>query len=263
MSWVKYQSRTRENTRDGMVVTVAYQGTRDEMEALAADHTIGSLDPESGCVLRSSVISQADGSVWQCEFRYDSPDSSGSLGGTAPPDTAVGKKSAQLRGCMLALPLSTHPRYRTEWDHYLWGVADSANASLAIPSMAHSATTDRHFVQDAKTYAWTKDAQPPAEEPEAGLWVRINEPTKPGVDMYEIATYTVTESARFGSAAAAGKMAANKLNSIGAPDQTFGISGGNWKCDDVSVQWSGTYWIATLTWTRSGDGQGWDPDLYD
>ena len=86
--------------------------------------------------------------------------------------------------------------------------------------------------------------------------------TKAGIDSFDTAVYTVTESARFRTASAAGAMVAAKLNKIGAPSQTFGNSNGNWKCDDAEVSWSGKYWIAKLTWIRSADDSGWDSELY-
>ena len=113
----------------------------------------------------------------------------------------------------------------------------------------------------SKSYRWIKT---PGECPqdEEGSWHIIRSPKYPGVDSYDVATYSITESARFAHSNSAGKMVANNLNRIGAPDVTFGIKGGNWKCDDASVTWSGKYWIATLTWTRSGDSRGWNRELY-
>ena len=57
-------------------------------------------------------------------------------------------------------------------------------------------------------------------------------------------------------------MVAGKLNQIGRPEEDFGMtpSGYNWKCDNATVSWNGKYWLATLTWTRSGNNKGWDPD---
>ena len=60
-----------------------------------------------------------------------------------------------------------------------------------------------------------------------------------------------------------GKMAAGSLNRLGTPSNTFGIAGGNWKCDDAEVRWDGKCWVARLTWTHSGGRQSWDGDLYD
>ena len=79
---------------------------------------------------------------------------------------------------------------------------------------------------------------------------------------FDTAVYTVTETARFRTASAAGAMVAQKLNRIGTPSQTFGNSNGNWKCEDAEVSWNGKYWLAKLAWTRSGSDDGWDEDLY-
>ena len=87
-------------------------------------------------------------------------------------------------------------------------------------------------------------------------------PQKPGVQSWDIAAYTVTETAKFRTARAAGKMVAGVLNKIGAPEETFGLTGGNWKCDDAGVSYSSGDWLATLTWTKSGDEKGWDAEMY-
>ena len=60
----------------------------------------------------------------------------------------------------------------------------------------------------------------------------------------------------------AGRMIAGKLNQIGTPVTTFGITGGNWKCCDAGVTWNGRCWVATLVWSRSRYETGWDTDLY-
>ena len=90
----------------------------------------------------------------------------------------------------------------------------------------------------------------------------MKEPKKPGRNTYDLATYSVTETAKFTSPEAAGRMVANKLNRIGKPDEDFGITGGDWKCDDATVSYHDRAWFATLTWTRSGDADGWDKEIY-
>ena len=110
---------------------------------------------------------------------------------------------------------------------------------------------------DRENYAWGRF---PSDAPEG--FKMLAGPTKSGIDSFDIAVYTVTETARFRTAAAAGAMVAAKLNKIGTPAQTFGNTSGNWKCDDAEVSWNGKYWLAKLTWTRSGDDDGWDAELY-
>ena len=109
------------------------------------------------------------------------------------------------------------------------------------------------------TYRWVKNL---SEMPEG--WEAVMAPSKPGAESYDVAVYTVTETARFRTASAAGAMVAGKVNKIGTPTETFvsDTGGWNWKCDGAEVSWSGKYWLARLTWTRSGDENGWDEDLY-
>ncbi|MPN24446.1 hypothetical protein SDC9_171845 [bioreactor metagenome] len=90
----------------------------------------------------------------------------------------------------------------------------------------------------------------------------IKEPTKPGVEGYDLATYQVTESVKQPNATRCGSYVAGRLNKIIRPNETFGLAEGNWKCDSASIQWDGKYWKATLTYTKSGDSAGWDKDLY-
>ena len=61
-------------------------------------------------------------------------------------------------------------------------------------------------------------------------------------------------------------MLSRKMGRIAEPiNGDFGIVkkfGGNWLCDGGSIQWDGKYWVATLTYTHSGDSKGWDRSLY-
>lgn len=131
----------------------------------------------------------------------------------------------------------------------------------SVPAWWASARDTVLSHSDSQSYAWIKT---PGELPndQKGRWHILRGPVKPGYESYDIATYSVTETARFRSAATAGKMVANKLNKIGSPENDFGISDGNWKCDDATVSFNGSDWLATLTWTLSGNSLGWDKELY-
>lgn len=250
MATVKYQGRVREGTTDGAMLSVTYFGTHEEMLELQNAHPVGEYTSDGR--LKSSRVYQGNGPVWHCDFRYES-DGLGDYSNA--PDTAYGKKSAQLKGSMLSMPLETNKNYRANWNYYL----AAAPGVSAVPPWWETATDC--IVSDREKYIWIKT---PGEVPadKKGRWGLLKEPTIPGVDNYDVAVYTVTESARFKSADAAGKMVANVLNKIGSPENDFGIKDGNWKCDDASVSWSGKYWLATLTWTKSGDDKGWNEKLY-
>ncbi len=253
MASVKYQSRIKERNSEGTTNSIVYYGAREEMLELQGMHPINEYAEEGR--LKSNRVYQGEGAkIWYCELRYET-DNDGEYANA--PDTTFGKKSAQLRGSTLSMPLEAHRDYRTNWNYFL-AAAPDVNAS---PSWWLDATDTIISADDSQKYRWVKS---PSECPndKKGLWRVILEPTMPGVESYDLATYTITETARFHSAAAAGKMVANTLNKIGVPSNTFGIKGGNWKCDDAGVSWSGKYWLATLSWTRSGDEQGWNSKLY-
>ena len=254
-AYLKHLGRRKEWTRDGEAAVYTYEGTEAEIDALIAQHTIGEVVNDGALV--SMTKSQIGGTLWNAELRYEI--SGGGGGSATPPSNAWGSKSATLRGSVLAIPLANHSKYRANWDHYLaaapgtpdtppnwWATADSVALSEAL----------------SLSYAWIGS---PGELPSGptGRWRLLKTPTKPGYTTYDVATYSITETAKYKTATAAGNAIAGKLNHVGSPSEKFGISGGNWKCDDASVQWDGKRWLGTTTWTRSGDNKGWDKDLYD
>lgn len=249
---IKHQSRVKSQNGDGLSTTIVYQGGQAEMLEQQSAHPIDEAG-EYGR-LKSSRVYQESPKIWCCELQYES---NGSGDYSSPPSKAYGKKTAQLKGAMLSMPLESHADYRTCWNYYL----AAAPGIKEVPPWWQTASDTVISEGDAQKYRWVKS---PGECPgdKKGLWRTIKDPVKPGVSSYDTATYTITESARFGTAKAAGRMVANTLNKVGMPNEVFGITGGDWKCDDAGVSWSGKYWLATMTWTRSGGAEGWDKDLY-
>lgn len=249
---VKFQSRVTERTEDGITATVVWNGSRAEMLELASGTALGA-NTEHG-QLKSVRVYQESPLIWHCEQKFTLA-ADGEL--TEKPDNAYGKKSAQLKGSMLSVPLETHKNYRAKWNYYL----AAAPGESSVPSWWESAKDTVLNHSDSQKYAWIKT---PGELPndKKGRWHILKDPVKPGYETYDVATYSVTETARFRSANAAGKMVANVLNKIGAPENAFSIQKGNWKCDDASISYNGKDWLATLTWTLSGDEEGWDKELY-
>ncbi len=238
---------------DGTTSTFVYHGGKSEMEALAAEHRIDEAG-ESGW-LRSIRVYQHDGADWECELKYEAPEEWTSI---SKPERKWGRRNCQLRGAMLSRPLESHPGYRTCWNHRLC----AAPGVSTRPAWYESATDTAIPAADADRYCWCRTfAEPPHDD--SGAWRVLAEAVKPGVESYDLAAYSVVETARFRSASAAGRMVGDVLNRIGTPANTFGITGGSWKCDDAEVSWNGSCWIARLSWTRSGDDAGWDADLYE
>ena len=243
----QYQGLSIERDGEGRTTAYTYHGSRSAMETLAASHTIGEVG--SAGRLKSLKLRHRGDTIWECELVYEL-----SADGTSvtAPDTDWGHKSCRLHGGMLSRPLEKHPEYRMCWNRYL-----CARIGVnAVPAWHTTAANELIPAADRDNYVWTGSAAAPD-----GFRI-VAVPLKPGVESFDTAVYTVTETARFRTAAAAGAMVAAKLNRIGAPAETFGNSGGNWKCDDAGVSWNGKYWLARLTWTRSGEDDGWDGDIY-
>ena len=251
---LKYQGRQRERNDNGFTTTMVWTGTQEECEAFAAEAAPG--DPGEEGTLDSVRIYQDGGNIWNVERRYRT-DQNGNY--TNKPNIVYGRKSAQLHGGMLSVPLESNKNYKTQWNYYL----AAAPSVSAVPDWWETATDAVLTTQQAQQYAWIRT---PSETPvdSNGRWHIIKKPKYPGLNSYDIATYTITETAKFSSAKAAGAMIAGKLNQIGRPTEDFGLtpSGYNWKCDNAEVSWNGGDWYANLTWTRSGDNKGWIPEIY-
>jgi hypothetical protein len=251
MSSDKFHGYSVSSDTDCTRTSYVYHGTKAEMEELAAQHYIDETG-QAGW-LRLIRVYQREGTVWECELKYEAPEDWTLI---SVPNRTWGSKSCQLRGAMLSRPLESHPKYRTRWNHNLCG----APGTGVLPAWYNDATDTTIPAADAARYCWCRHlAEIPRDD--NGRWTLLATPTKPGVESYDVATYTITETARFRSASAAGRMAAGMINRIGTPSNSFGITGGNWKCDDAEVSWNGRYWLARLTWTSSGDG-GWDSEIY-
>ena len=253
---VKFNSRQVERTQEDVVTTICWTGTQSEIQdfSQAEQPGAGSSDGK----LKSIRVFQEGPNIWVCEKKYISD-----LNGDPfeKPNIAYGKKSAQLSCSMLSLPLESAKNYRKKWNHFLV----AAPGISAIPDWWYTATaqTSELIGPDAQKYAWVK-AIAEAPNDKNGRWQVLKNPTKPGRDNFEVATYSITETAKFRSPHSAGTMIANTANKLGRPIEDFGLTppGYNWKCDNASVSYNGKAWYATLTWTRSGNNKGWDMEPY-
>ena len=245
-----YRGFELEHTDEGYSYTFRFTGDRASMMAMISAHSINERHANYGR-LKSSRMYQDAGPQWIAEFRYESHSGAD---GTTEPDDSYGAKSCTLTGGTLSNDLNIHPDYLTNWDHWLL----AAKGTSAIPAWWSTATTTSIADADSGKYKWVRDDSSFDDL----TWYILKQPTKPKVRYYDLATYSIVESAKFKTPTAAGQMVQGKLNTIGTPDTTFGITGGNWKCEHAEVRWTGKYWIASLTWTRSVDNDGWDTTLY-
>jgi len=252
---VKFNSRQVEMTDDGIVTTISWTGKPDEIEAFGNEIKVG-VPGENGTLTSVRVFPESP-KIWVCERKFLS-DHSGEL--IDRPNTVYGKKSAQVNCSMLAMPLEAAKNYRTKWNHYL----AAAPGTTAVPSWWETAKDAILSQTDSQKYAWIKSlGETPVDK--NGRWRILKNPEMPGQDTFDVATYSITEVAKFRSAGAAGRMIANTANKLGRPVEDFGLtpSGYNWKCDNVSVSYNGRAWFATLTWTRSGNNKGWNMKPYE
>lgn len=250
---LKYQGREESKSKNTQSYKQTWQGTEAQVDAVIAGlPAIGSR--VEGIGYMTSYRKQCDeGPYWSVEVEYtiqrnidfDNSD-----------DVIVGKKSAQLSARSIQMPLESHEMYQARWNHYLIGKGVSST-----PSFWSTATDTILTGQNNKDYMWIKSLSERPIEPDANgdCWEILEQPTKPGVQYYELACFVVTISAKYKSASAAGSAISKAMNTITSPSQTFGL-GGEWKYDDASVSYNGKHWIATSTYTRAIDQ--WDKDLY-
>ena len=144
---IKHQSRVKAQNGEGQNTTVVYQGEQTEMLELQAASPID----ESGEYgrLKSSRVYQESPKIWCCELQYES-DGSGEF--AAPPAKAWGKKSAQLRGSMLSLPLESHKDYLTNWNYYL----AAAPGIIDVPEWWETAKKTVIDGSESQKYRWVK-----------------------------------------------------------------------------------------------------------
>lgn len=252
---LKYQGQEKARSRNEASFKETYQGTEAEVDAYISNLPEISTGVEGKGYLTSWRKFNAEGPIWCVEIEYTT-----SYDDFNNEDTQLyGKKSAQLSVRNIQMPLESHSNYLAKWNHYLIALGTDT-----VPNFWNTAKNTTLTSEESKTYKWIKSISEMPTEPDAEgkYWNVIKEPTKPGVDYYDMSCFVVTESAKFKSATSAGNAVSKNINKIISPDNTFGITGGNWKYDEASISFNGKYWVATSVYTRSGDDKGWDVDIY-
>ena len=258
---LKYQGQQKSRNKSESTYKQTYYGTEQQIDQMInGDGTtsglvIGTFTTGKG-YLNSWRKSQLQGIFYQLQIDYaiTYDDKTDNLS-----DTEVGKKSATLSVRNIQLPLEHHANYQVRWNHYLY-----AKSGNALPSWWETLTDlDSMTTSMEENYKWAKyPTDVPKVDADGNKWVRLKKPTMPGVQVYDWAVYVVTISAKYRSATAAGNAVQKAINKITQPQEDFSISGGDWKMDDCSVSYNGSVWIATMTYTKSGDSKGWDKRLY-
>lgn len=250
-----YQGREVSQNKNQAIYKQTLYGKLQQIDQLISGFQIGYRDQEKG-YLRSWTKTQKEADIWQVEIEYTKEFD---FSFSDQDESVVGKKSAQLSVRNIQMPLESSANYRTNWNYYLAGKGEGN--IVTTPYWWETADTIIIDIADRENYMWIKSlGELPLEKDQNGVyWQILEQPTKPGVQYYDLACFVVTISAKYRSASAAGNAISKKINCITSPPQDFNL-GGEWKLDECSVSYDGKAWIATETYTRAVDY--WDPQLY-
>lgn len=252
----KYQGREQSRSRDEAIYRETWYGTETEVDSYIATLSIGTYVSGQG-YLHQWEKKQENAAVWQVEVtyrvtysnyddvneEYEDPES------TSTPKTYT----LTVRNIQKALEL--HPNYKACWNHYLIGLGN-----VATPAWYSTATNTMIGVSERQYYMWVSSiSEMPLDADATGkYWQIVGYRLKPA-EVYDVACFVVTEKSKHKTSSQAGQAISHNINEIGDPPHKFGISGGQWKLDEGSVEHDGKRWIATRSWTRADE---WDADLY-
>lgn len=269
---IKHGSRYVREEISQLETRLTYQGSYAEILAYKEQFTAGASDiaGEMG-ILNSVTMTQAEGPIWNLELAYNK-----TIPEIENPDDEDGAPSEQqLSASVISVPIEAHPNYRTCWNHFLVGKCEyeGENYTNKVPGFYNTAT-DPYLdpMSEGKNYMWVKNL---AEAPVATRYLQwqivksgntICRPTKPGVVSFDKALFVIKEIGHHRKKRQAGWAAKQMLNSIVAKpllgDFNLTAAGYNWKVDNIQIEFSGEFWIASRTYTLSGDNKGWDRDIY-
>ena len=248
---VVHCSRKERETNTGREVSLIYAGSRALMQQYKSEHPLGEVTANG--TLISSELYQEGGKIWCLSLEYQSTSDGSEV---EPPPSDYGEKSVSLHGGLLSLPLESMKNYITAWNHYL----AAAPGVKEVPGWWETAKDPVLDDDTSQKYAWIKSL---SEIPVTGgkRWHILKDMVKPGVESVDMATWTVTETVKVRSYKDGVTLCKDRLNKIVAPIYSPKVTG-NWKCDDVNLDWGGKYWLVTMTYTLSGNEKGWDTDFY-
>ena len=270
---LEYMTNEYNRTENSSMYSETYTGLLDEINTFISTLQINGYTENKG-YLTSIRKSQKGGVLWQAELEYTIEFDSDS---GQSENSGSGAQQSTLDGAMLSMPIEGHPSYKTNWNYYLIGLGENAKT---VPTWWSTATDT--FIdpttEDFKKYRWVKSLSEIPTEKDAetnSYWQVVKQdgenptvckPTKPGVETYDKAVYTITEISRYSSKSKAGWAVATALNTIMDKPKKgdFGIKNqGDWKVDSASIYHDGKKWCSKLVYTLSGDAAGWDSDIYD
>lgn len=261
-----YQGRSYDN--DGTpTMTETFRGTEQEAREFA-DSLIPNVSTDASGVYTVTKVSvrQADGAYWDATVSYRSRIVDGVLAGDAS-----GPTKHSLSVAITEAPLSEHPDYHVNWDHFLAAREDQENypknwfdGEGQYDDQKSPIITDPQYKDK---FRWCKSLAEIAALPkvtEGGRQLAFRALVKPEIGVngrwlrpiYYIREYTLHDTAE-----AAGWAATNRAGKTETPVRgTFGIVGGDWLNYGGEISEEGKRHRAAITYRHHPDG--WNGKLY-
>lgn len=260
MIQLNYRGKQYSKNLTEQITRETYIGTENDIDSFISSKSIGVYQVGKGKLFNIQK-NQQEGQFFTARLEYTKSEDEQGDNGFDQTTGEYGKTSQVLSVRNMSLPIESHPNYRTKWNHYL--IAKNGYQTT-VPQFYFSA---KNTVTNDENYKWVQDL---SNIPDGWSIVREGkntaQPWKPGVESFDFACFVITESRKFNSAQNAGKSIEKKINTIvESPkygDMGLTENGYDWKIDDCNIAYNGKYWIATTTYTRSGNNRGWDKDLY-
>lgn len=311
----KYLGFTQNKNSQNLVTQETYQGTKEkliEWRDSFSGWAVGHYRDDFGR-LQSIDINQDSGPFWNAVITYNKPLT---LGITVSSGEDFPQQST-LDISMINMDITKHPRYDKRWNYYL--IATQLKTESNFPKLAQFCTQNNidtaasarwtqataqfitnnagNFRYDPTlTLKWVKSEDWYPEYPfsipdENGVvdnkliadrgctWGIVYTPRKKGIEYFDIATYTITETGRYTRKSdcrwalmEGGLLAFPKLGDFGIQAYTHPAimsastsspPSGYWRCEGGNIEFDGKYYNASCRYTWSPNATGWDLDFYD
>lgn len=283
---IKYQGFTQTKTTDNLNTQVTYQSTKEGIEHFLSSETkwkIGTVDDDWGRL--DSINSQpGDGPFWNAILTYNKPLQGIYTTTGGSDDNKPQQNSLTVR--IVSMPIQSHKNYKKIWNNYLIGRGDlqdppTLETVSGLNLDGATALINAHPGQ----LRWVKSdsdlpTQPEMINEEPVYWKILVNPTKLGVETYDMPTYEISQTARHSDRQNAAWSLATKSGKLKFPGGTgdFGLeaktypSSNNpastppcyhWLCQGGNLNFDGKYWNASCTYQWSPEDTGWDQQIYD
>ena len=215
---IKYCGFSVSETTGQRTYNITLQGSKELcMQGLEQTYKVGTNHPEWGHIEEAKVVNNNQGPIYNLELKCSSDTNGGIDTSTG---SSFGPKSSELTMSMLQLDLETKDNYKRNWNYNLYSTIKKDNLSNysyqravisgvmdpIMPVFYPSATweldgidgTDFEYPGDGVTeptsqayFHWAKNITECPPLPRYRIWHRIYSMKKPGVEFFQIPTYTL------------------------------------------------------------------------